>query len=75
MLITARIGVAKRVHILDRYNNKAQWGASICGKWAGAINSVIKINRIDNSITCKDCYNYFDKDSMKTRLLDLKYEE
>lgn len=73
MIISARIGVAKRVHVLDRYDKKAQWGASICGKWAGVVNNIEQINRVDKNITCLECYHYFDKDSMKTRLLDIKY--
>lgn len=52
MLLAARIGVAKRIHILEKYEAGAQWGASICRRWAGLVSPPAAT---DGRVTCRDC--------------------
>lgn len=52
VLLAARIGVAKRIHVLEKYEAKAQWGTSICGRWAGLVSPPAAT---DGRVTCRDC--------------------
>ena len=44
-----RIGVARRVHLLEKYDPPAVWATSMCGKWAGAVQIT------EDAVTCVDC--------------------
>ena len=70
MILIARIGVAKRTHVLRQYDEKVKWGVGFCEVWAGTVSDVRQTHRID--ATCKACMTHFNSSS--TKLLDLDYK-
>lgn len=67
MLLAARIGVAKRVHVLEKYVSSVPWGTSICGKWAGLVSPPAPA---DKQVTCIECAQILTGSQRKTFEID-----